>query len=405
MDHILVTTLGTYCDSLLMDNAISELAKTHKIVYLTDKNHKLPEDFIKVTFETPSFFTNDPKIKIANTNRSFTWWAVTHPDKVYEAYNWSTVIKRKMRKILKTYDIKSIHILYPAMGMLWLMPKIDIPTYIYYYAPGVLSKTLPWIFDSILKDKHYKLYAHKNADYNKESGLTYLERISRYSVRQESIHEMLKSVNHVISWDKEVLPELDYVYKDLNILYAGALLTPDINKKDWPIDNSVNDFIKRKKQIIFMSFGSYGDSTLLEKIVPKLIKKLTIYCKENNAGLIYHNGNIENTEHILSINGFIQYEYIVPKSSLIIFTGSACLQNICLYNCVPMLFVPLLTEQFFWARNYKHFTKKQYIDYQEERIPQSLDFDSLMEKTDYLKKVSSSMHKNNSAQRVSGFLS
>jgi len=43
-------------------------------------------------------------------------------------------------------------------------------------------------------------------------------------------------------------------------------------------------------------------------------------------------------------------------------TGSYCIQHLALYYNVPMLFVPVLTEQYFWAKNYKQHTGIPYIN-------------------------------------------
>lgn len=399
-EYILAYDLGTYCDHVLMDNAISELAKKYKIVYLTDKTHKLPDNFIKVPFTTPDFFIKDPKIKIADTNHNIVYWAVTHMDKVIEAYRWSRMIRTKITNLIKMYKFKAICILYPALGSLWLLKNYNIPIYILYYAPGLVSENIPWLFDSRIKSSDYKLYDEENKDYNVESGLKYLKRLSMMSRRKESIHQILRSVNHVICWDKTVLPEPKYYYKDLKIHYAGAPINKKLlDKKKWSNTNkNVIDFIKKKDKIIFMSFGSYGDSPLLNKAVKSILLQAEEYCKNNNAGLIFHNGgNIDNTDHRLIINGFIQYEYIVPRSNLIIFTGSVCLQNICLYNCKPMLFVPLLNEQFYWAKNWKYMTNIEYINY---KNPQYIDFDKIMQITKYSRSVSRSIKKADGAKAI-----
>jgi len=402
-EYILAIDLGTYCDHVLMDNAILELAKKYKIVYLTDKSHNLSKDYIKESFITPSFLINDPKIEIADTSKNFSLYIIKHFHKIIVSYRWSRFIKKKLKELLIKYNFKSICILYPALGLLWLFEKINIPIYIFYYAPGILCKNIPWLFDSILKKHKYKLYNKSSYKYNVNSTLKYLNRIAMVSKKKETIHQMLKSVNHVICWDKNTLPELQYFYKDINILYAGSLINLEsLNKKKWIIEDKILNFIKKFNNIIFMSFGSYGNSYLLKNIVKLLLKYINNYCVKNNFGLIYHNGgNIPNTDNLLIINGFIQYEYIVPKSKLVIFTGSVCLQNICIYNCVPMLFLPLLNEQFYWAKNYKYYTDRSYIDYRSTNL--KLNLDNFIIKNDkivnYLEKISNNMKKNKPANR------
>lgn len=403
-EYILAIDLGTYCDHVLMDTAISELGKKYKIVYLTDKTHKLPDNYIKESFITPSFFINDPKIKIANTSTHFPLWIMTHFHKALISYKWSKFIKNKLDELFQKYQFKSICILYPALGLLWLFENIKhIPIYIFYYAPGILSKNIPWLFDSILKKSSYELYNKSLHNYNVKSGLKYLNRLSIMSKREETVHEILKSINHVICWDEKIIPKIQPFYKDLKIYNVGSLINlKSINKKNWIIDNKIINFIKLKKNILFMSFGTYSSSKLLKNIIYKLLNYLENYCIKNNYGLIYHNGgNINHSDNILVLNGFIPYEYIVPKSKLVIFTGSVCLQNICIYNCIPMLFLPLLNEQFYWAKNYKYFTNCDYINYKTKTLQLDLN-DYINNNTiiKYLKKISNNMKKNNASNNI-----
>lgn len=396
-EYILAIDLGTYCDHVLMDNAILELGKKYQIVYLTDKTHNLPENYIKESFETPSFFLNDPKIELANTRKNFSIFAIKNINKLLISYKWSNFIKKKIHELLNKYTFKSICILYPALGLLWLFDKVNIPIYIFYYAPGILCKNIPWLFNSILKTRDYKLYNKSLYEYNSNSTLKYLKRISILSKRKETIHQVLQSVNHIICWDKNTLPNILPYYKDINILYAGSLINLEsLNKKNWIVNDKITNFIKKYNKIIFISFGSYGTSNLLKNILKLLLNYLNDYCIKNNYGVIYHNGgDINNTDNLLIINGFIQYEYIVPKSKLVIFTGSVCLQNICIYNCIPMLFLPLLNEQFYWAKNYQYYTNRNYIDYRSNSIKVNLDYFIIKNKKiiNYLEKISNNMKK------------
>jgi hypothetical protein len=396
MKNILVIDLGTACDNRLMEYAISKLVTKYKIVYLTDEKHILPDNYIKIPYKTPDFFINDPKLKIANTSKNFLKWILTNPKKSIESYQWSNTMTELIKEILLKYNITSIHILYPSMRCVWLIEKNNIPIYVYYYAPGLLSYNIPWLFNSIVKKKNYNLYDEANKSYNMKSGIKMLKRSSLFGKRHESIYEVLKSVNHIICWEESILPKLDLVYKDLNVYYAGALLNSNIKSNIWPINEKINNFIKSKKQIIFISFGSYGNSPLLNRVIPKLLEVL----QKSNYGIIYHNGNIPDNENLISISGFIQYEWIVPKTSLIIFTGSVCLQNICLYNSKPMLFVPLLAEQFYWAKNYEYYTNIPYINYLDSKMPDNFNLKKTMHINKYLRTSSKNIINNNTTNNI-----
>lgn len=403
MEYILCIDLGTFCDNVLMKNAMHELKHKYKIVYLTDSKNNVSDDYIKVSFETPKFFTQDEKIKVADTHRNFFVWSLTHLDDAYRALLWSLSIKKKIKRLLKQYNFKNISILYPGLGTVWLLPKnLNIEVNILYYSPGILCYNIPWIFDSILKKPSYKLYAKKNYDYNKNSGINYLNRVAMLSNSDETVHETMSKLNHIICWDKSVVPKLDLVYKDNNVQYAGALISNDIKNTKPAFNDDLNAFIKSKKSIIYITFGTYGNSEELNKVLPKLIKLLGIYCEENNYGVIYHasNDKYQNISWLYKVNGFLKYEEVVPLCKLVIFTGSVCLQNICLYNATPMLMIPILVEQYFWSKNYKHFTGVQFIRTSSRFKFTMNDLKKALKVNPYLKKVSKSMKNNDAAANI-----
>jgi UDP:flavonoid glycosyltransferase YjiC (YdhE family) len=350
MKHLLAIDLGTYCDNALMENALYDLSLEHKIVYLTDKKHTLPFQYIPERFTTPTFFINDPKLKVANSHKNILEWSLKHPVKAYQALQWSRIMHDKLISILQKYKIQAILILYPATSLLWQIPDDvlkSIPTFVIYYAPGFLNTKIPWLFDSTMKRKTFHLY-HSNKHDNLDSGWKYLKRISMLIKNKEDIIAKLQLTHHIYAWDNKVTPVIKFAISNIKSHYIGALINHHPVKQLLPT-------IPSSKHYIFMSFGSYGQTEELQKRLQSLVKPLTQYCQETESHVIYHNGTL-TTPCITSINGFIPYEEIVPKSHLVIFTGSACLQNLCFYHQVPMFFVPLLAEQYFWAKNYYYHT-------------------------------------------------
>lgn len=412
MQHILCVTLGTYCDRKLMDFAIHELAKKYKIVYLTDPSHKLPNDgrYIKVKYTVPEFFLNDPELVIANTRQNLYLWSLSHPAQAQQVYAWARQMRAKLHRLQTKYDFKGIFIFYPAMLMVWMLKHIErVPVYVLYCAPGLVSRNVPWLYDSILRKRDYKLYAKANSKYNQASGLENLKRIGLMNLGITSSHTVLSSVTHVYCWDKAILPSIIPVFKDLDVHTVGSLLRPDISRKDWPASPSIKQFISSKKEIIFVTFGSYGNTSFLKFIMPSLMNVLETYCKKHDAGVIYHNDlgkkimydgkQLKSSDTLFVNDGFVQYEYVVPRCKLVIFTGSVCLQNICLYHATPMLIIPILTEQFFWAKNYQHYTKVSYLDYKSP-VPPNLDFKAAMNVSPYLKRISKSLHDSHAAKSI-----
>jgi len=396
--HILAVDLGTYCDNALMENAIHKLIQEYQVIYLTDRNHTVPEGCIYEPFTTPDFFIKDPKLKIADTQENIWLWSARHPRKSVEAIQWATSIYEQISSIYRKYEIHAVVMLYPALAMTWFLLNYPAPVYVLYYAPGFLNKTIPWIFDSKMKSREFELY-NTDEDTNMKSGYTMLNRLCiasrRLPCERQLVHMILKQLNHVLCWDKHVTPKITPALEGLRTHYVGSLYNY----------NTIKD-VELEQSTVFVSFGSYGNAKVLIPIVEALMAALDEYCEANNGvSVIFHNGNY-NSKHVKSVKGFIPYHEIVPKCRLVIFTGSACLQNICLFYAKPMLFVPILVEQFFWAKNYAHMTGVDYIDSTKnvlDKIKQACEITPKCKR--YLKKVSDSMKTYNSSDRISSLIS
>jgi hypothetical protein len=392
---LLAIDLGTFCDNKLMEIALQDLKKVYTIVYLTDRRHALSKEFVVEHFNTPSFFINDPAIPSANTSRSFAAWLLQHPLQAREAYVWRADMCTKIRKLVDTHTPEAMVILYPALGVLWMIDDEiakRVPAIVLFYAPGIIANNIPWLFDSLLRNEKHPLFkrSHKNID----SGREYLSRISIQSSRGigTTIEDVYRMAHHVCCWDVAIMPKIQPAIKGLNIHVAGALLSPDLKRKQVATDlpANVRNVLKHKK-LVFVSFGSYSSSPALQAFLPKFMNALETFCSSHGYKVVFHMGNINNA-CVVSHVGYLPYELIVPKSSLVIFTGSACLQNVCMYHAVPMLYVPQLNEQFFWARTYKKNTGAPYVDLTDDKALHSLRFDKLMRSgKEYLQRVSRSM--------------
>lgn len=110
--------------------------------------------------------------------------------------------------------------------------------------------------------------------------------------------------------------------------------------------------------------------------------------------MIYQNGDY-NSKYVTSVDGYIPYTKMIPKSKLVIFTGSACLLNTCYLYKTPMYFVPVLAEQYFWAKNYHYFTGTSF---------DTIEFEASQRTKDYLNKVSASMKTYDAARNLLGVI-
>jgi hypothetical protein len=371
MDSILAVDLGTYCDNKLMEYALTHLQHEYKIVYVTDERHKVPKasDIVVEHYRTPTFFVNEPNLKASNSSYNFNMWMLMNPLKAREAFVWRSKMREMLHKLIAEHDPVALVVLYPAAGILWMLESDvanRVPTFILYNAPGLLNASIPWLFDSAMQDESVSLF--KDDAKNLASGEEYINRISSMSTRSESVMDVYFKVHHVMCWHKSLMPKLA-TDRRMSTIYAGTLLPPNMANAKADVKKSIPRAIRSELQrpdasIIFVSFGSYVNSALLQRITPMLMGFLESYC-ESHAGyrVVFHNGTHANaSKHVVCVKGYVPYEIIVPRSKLVVFTGSACLQNICMYHGVPMLFVPQLNEQFFWARLYKRNAGVEYVN-------------------------------------------
>jgi hypothetical protein len=221
-------------------------------------------------------------------------------------------------------------------------------------------------------------------------------------------------------WDPCSVPALSFP-KSLKVYQAGALLTPELTAGSRQKVSSarsqsltkMKSILKGRQFLIFVSFGTYGKVSELVHPVQHLLKNLNTYCKTQNGVVVYHNGGSlmadfiksEKLGNIRLWDGFIQYEDVVPLASLVVFTGSCCLQNISLFHKVPMLFLPILNEQFYWAKNYMHHTGVPYIDHRtyfflRDYPTFEIVLQKAMSRQAYIDRVSKSMHNINGADRI-----
>jgi hypothetical protein len=382
MSNVLAIDLGTYCDNRLAEIALSAVIEHYQVIYLTDAKHKLSDPrIIKIPFDTPSFFVNDPHLKVADPKASFVGWVITNPTKVYTSTVWSLDMRDKILQAIETYDPVCVLMMSSALAIAYMLHKaIKIPIYLIHVSPSIPSHSIPFLFDSDMRDPTKKLYV--NTRENVVSGLTNLDRAAAISVitgTRTKGFDVFKRLRHIICYDDVNVPAMKlYRPSEIKVMHVGGLLpenitTPPKLKPGSEISKFVSMCRTNKSDIIMVSFGSYGCvGGILDKPLGEMMRLLVEFGEKKKMHILFHNGGCakrvldaptSGSKHLHIIDGFIPYERVVPMCKIVVFTGSVCLQNICLYNAVPMLFFPLLAEQFYWAKNYKHHTGIPYVDF------------------------------------------
>lgn len=438
---LIAVDIGTFCDNRLMDDALVHLHSTHDIIYVVDRKRTLPLAArlrsSAYLFDTPTEVTGtgsssnaEIDISMMDTKYSALVWGLMNPLTSYSAYSWVTRMSQLVIEAVNTHSPVGIVFHYAATMLLWQLPSsiLDkLPLFIIYHAPGLISRNVPWVFDNALKDPSFVLYEQTKAYETScmNTWYSYYNKLSMNIISQlnpQTLRSKLLKVHHVFCWDKTVTMPIIPAYKGLRVHQPGALYTPTYKLARWynPKAQNENDapptlyaWLKQastdNQPVVLVSFGSYSAITIIKQLQQFILRSL-LKC---GAKVLYHAPNealaneFTDSEDLKVHNGWLPYEWIVPHCATVVFTGSACLQSVCNYNAVPMIYVPLLSEQFFWARNYKAMTGTSYINYLDNTDDVIMNtmrgclIDALSVRTQkYLKTCSNSMKANNGSRGV-----
>lgn len=397
-DCIVFINIGSYCDGTLSYAIAETLSEKYNVKFATDKTSVIKNSSITPTviFDSPTFMTSDPMIGAADTSSNLSSWVLTKPHQAIQYYNFVKTIngiisdlnnKFKPICILFHYSLVNValnldHDKLASKGMNKQMPAIGI----IYYSPAIINSTIPWLFDGNLRDKSFELYGGKKNEKrvdqsweNIRSRTIYLSLLLKTKLTETIFLQRLNSMHHILCWDKNMTKNIKHKIDQKAIHYAGAVY-PDFTieklsiEKDKNMNSSLKTFIIKQKErnipIALVSFGSFAKfpqlRAAINEIVPILSKThAVILHKTWNANDDDSNEKIKkafDNERIFVQVGFVSYATLIPHIKLIMFTGSLCLQFIALKTSTKMIFTPLITEQFFWAKNYEHFTGTPYID-------------------------------------------
>jgi hypothetical protein len=124
------------------------------------------------------------------------------------------------------------------------------------------------------------------------------------------------------------------------------------------------DALLGSRKLIYVSFGSYAKEPKLAKAAEKLLDVLLQWSALHDGIVACTHQTLYKNSRLLSLDStsYVPYSYVAKRASLVVFTGSLCLQNACRVHDTPMLFVPFLTEQYFWAKNYFDSHGHNYVD-------------------------------------------
>lgn len=409
--YVLIIDIGTFCDYRMMDTAITELRKTHKIVYITNKEHTLFDTDIRIEYTLPSVILDHPGEIATNLTGSIderVLYSISHPYTIVASITSLVHITTLLKQTICDYN--PVRILAHCGNVQHIVASDcykSIPTSILYFAPGFLPNTdVPFVFHNELKNNpSFDIFNPIFANFNQQTGEAYHTQMEKtISVKQylnalffHSDYSHLKQMRHIMCFSQPLVPKIHYTLPDVSIHNVGIL---PARLSTNPLEHSLQKWVNTHNgKVIFVSFGSYLPHLL--KKIPLFLNILEHACIENDLYAIFHDESKQTagltSRRVRIHTTFVPYPSIVKHCLLVCFTGSACLQNVCWIHKCRMLFVPYLPEQYFWAKLYRRHTHVDYIDYQnqsESVLFAHKLFQAIHIKKNFLIKVSQSISPN-----------
>lgn len=373
---VLVIDIGTFCDFRMMDNAIKDLRHKHTLVYITNKEHKLPDTDIRILYRTPHVLLDHPgdiSTNLSGNTVTQLMYSITHPYAVGTSILSLLTVTQLLQKTIATY--KPIRILAHCGNIQHIIASgcyQDIPTSILYFAPGFLpNRDVPFVFHNELKtNPQFDIFDERFADFNQHTcenfhmqlkkTISFEQFLNTTFLKSDFSH--LQHLRHIMCFNTPLVPPIHYTIPNLKIHNVGILPARLSNA---PLEASLLKWIhSRQRKIIFVSFGSYVSHIL--KQFPTFVELLVKSCQDLDVYAVFHDERpqpVQISSHRVRVHrSFVPYPSIVERCALVCFTGSACLQNVCWQKKCRMLYVPFLPEQYFWAKLYCKHTHVDYID-------------------------------------------
>ncbi len=359
----LVADLGTFCDQSLVAGFISAELASRRILnvhHVTDRRNPHVEAlssrfgtgrYVARTFDDcPSFMFDRETTWLADPTRSASWWAMRHPSKAFGILQFLSALEDLLRKEAPSADRWVIG--YPLMAV---AIRVDVPWTILAYAPVFPNATLPWPFDGRIEaltrlyhtspafaiDSHQRYYARLSA----QSGVAAAEcrcRLASWTFL-DCAWPLLRGSS---DGKGPKVQKVDDIFT-VNVVHGN------LHVHELPGGLPASLQRKRGRRIVYVTFGSYLTKEI-RRAAAALRPTLAEFAARSGSTIAYAKRVFErDAEKEVVVDEYIPYSKLVPRCSLVVFTGSLCLQAACARSATPMLLVPLLTEQRFWALNLK----------------------------------------------------
>lgn len=391
MRKIIYCDLGTYCDFSISHQLIARLLeKNFQVCYCTSDNNTFFNKHENPHLQVETY-PSIPVLEIVPfaQNRNILPNLLTPSTTIHTIRLLSkqlNTFRKIVETIMKNFDpdsTKAIILTYPLLCVLKQLPSFippHVPLILFYVAPAFPNVYLPWIFDNLVKQPDFLLYRYQNRKQHLSSHSRYhwgisvcvdWKNILTTSIfSSPSYRDMKKQLVekhnlYIISaWNKDLIPSFVSPFsvprshwKTVNAIVEYP------PKRLEPLPQVVRNFLQQLPILVFMTVGSMNVPNMksLVQVVHRALQKQDIPMKllvqDTKKQL-----RLRSQENLLIYHGNISYASLLSKTGLLITTGSYCIQHLALLFHVPMLFVPILTEQYFWAKNYQYHTHTPYLE-------------------------------------------
>ena len=358
---IAVVVTGSFCDLKLVNIVVRSILKNRKahVTYSIPSKNGTPIKHKRLHYEhhtvQDSIDFSNPKIVNNELSPATikTYTGVFHN------------MKTEMKMILTSLFIKNDYVLIHSPSLIYFSSLNDniinmSKTGILWAHPSYPNTRVPWILSDEMKSlslkKRYK------------SSIDMYRIFSLLGLTTGLLTKLIKKSHMFALWNEVVFKAPKTVSR---IHQLNGLI--DFSKPKTPPRGSIlSKFIESNNKLVYFSFGSINLRNFSQEYVQKVMEIIELFI-EKGYNMVYHStvkpdtldvDPIENmkSKNFLLLKGFVQHEWIIPKMSLVITSGSVCMTNIANHHGVPLLYIPGTNEQIFWAYLYSKNTRQPYID-------------------------------------------
>lgn len=368
--RVLYCDFGTYCDFSISNQLILRLLEQrHRVCYITSSGNPFLRHRAGLEVETHAPLPVVALARFAENRNILT-------DLVDPRTTLTTV--RLLREQVSTFDaiaamirersdnVDAVVLTYPLLCVARkIRPFVPgrVPIVLLYVAPAFPNTRIPWVFDDSMRTDE-PLYRRGNrernlASHSRNSWGASLCVDWRNLLRYYKETELTEPGVFIISaWNRDLIPAgvAPISVPRSRWFRIGAV----VDRQSAPLPRVVRDFL-RGGSVVYMTMGSMKVTGMrvLARVVCQAARRLGMRLLVQDQTKQVRSSKKQD---FMVYHGPLPYASVLSGARLLVTTGSYCIQHLALLHGVPMLFVPVLTEQYFWAKNYQHHTGTKYLD-------------------------------------------